>query len=232
MQNRKQQNRKKKNNKKKAGSAYQLPNNGYSTVQKPRFTFLDPHMFITLRYAQSVTTSTLTGAGNTNIFRLNSIFDPDAAVGGTQPYGYDQAAALYNRYRVLKTRYHVQFLAATGTYNAAVIPSNGALNAAPSDLTTFTGAIMNPWAKYDTYSLGASAPSFEGTINLNVLGGVRKIEYLTDDRFEAQIGANPAEVISLNICSQNPTGATVVIAFFVQLWYEVDLHDPILQAAS
>lgn len=224
--------RKQKKNKKTRNNGYKLPNNGYSTVQRPRFTFLDPHMYITLRYAQSVSNSTLTAAGNNNIFRLNSIFDPDAAVGGTQPYGYDQAAALYNRYRVLKTRYKVQFLAATGSYNCAVIPSNGALNAAPSDLTTFTGAIMNPWAKYKTYSLGAAAPSFSGRLELNVLGGVAKNEYLADDRFEAQIGANPAEVISLNIASQNPTGATITIAFVVELWYEVDLHDPILQAAS
>ncbi len=226
---------KNKNNKKikrNRNGDYKLPANGYSTMQKPRFTFLDPHMYITLRYAQSVTTSTLTTAANNNVFRLNSIFDPDAAVGGTQPYGYDQAAALYNRYRVLKTRYRVQFLASTGSYNCAVIPSNGALNAAPSDLTTFTGAIMNPHAKYKTYSLGALAPTFTGSVNLNVLGGVRQIEYLTDDRFEAQIGANPAEVISLNIASHNPTGGTISIAFVVELWYEVDLHDPILQAAS
>jgi hypothetical protein len=224
--------RNRKNKRARANNAYTLPVNGYTTQQRPKFTFLDPHMFITLRYAQSVTNSTLTTAANNNIFRLNSIFDPDAAVGGTQPYGYDQAAALYNRYRVLKTRYKVTFLASTGTYNAAVIPSNGALNAAPSDLTTFTGAVMNPYARYKTYNLGAPAPVFTGKHDLNVLGGVRQVEYLADDRFEAQIGANPAEVISLNIASHNPTGGTISIAFFVELWYEVDLHDPILQAAS
>ncbi len=216
----------------RANDDYKLPLNGYTTIQRPRFTFLDPHMFITLRYAESVTTSTLTGAANTNVFRLNSIFDPNAAVGGTQPYGYDQAAALYNRYRVLKTRYKVSWLASTGTYNAAVVPSNGALNTNATDLTTFTGNLMNPYAKYATYNLGAKAPIFSGKHDLNVLGGVRQLEYLADDRFEAQIGANPAEVISLNILSQNPTGGTIVIAFFVELWYEVDLHDPILQAPS
>jgi hypothetical protein len=223
--------RKQKKGRRSRGN-YQLPENGYTTSQQPRFTFLNPHMYITLRYAQSVSNSTLTTAANNNVFRLNSIFDPDAAVGGTQPYGYDQAAALYNRYRVLKTSYIVHFLASTGTYNIAVIPSNGALNASPSDLTTFTGAVMNPWAKYAVYSLGAKAPTIRGKIDLNVLGGVRRMEYLTDDRFEAQIGANPAEVISLNIATQNPTGGTIVIAFFVELFYEVDLHDPILQAAS
>ncbi len=214
------------------GRGYNLPSNGYSTKQRTRFTFLDPHMYVTLRYAEPISTSVLTTAGSNQVFRLNSIFDPNAAVGGTQPYGYDQLATLYNRYRVLKTKYKVIFAAATSGYNAVVVPSNGALNPVVSDLTTLTAAAMNPWARYVNYNLGAPPPRVSGKINLNVLGGVARVEYLTDDRFEAQIGANPAEVISLNIGIQNPSAGTITISYMVELEYEVDLHDPILQAPS
>lgn len=40
------------------------------------------------------------GKSATHRFRLNSIYDPDYAAGGTQPTGYSQYAALYGRYRV------------------------------------------------------------------------------------------------------------------------------------
>lgn len=38
------------------------------------------------------------------VYRGNSCFDPDFAVGGTQPLGFDQWAAFYRRYRVLSSK--------------------------------------------------------------------------------------------------------------------------------
>jgi hypothetical protein len=227
----------KNKNKNKRGrrrtNAYNLvQNDAYSTKQRPAFSFLDPHMYVTLKYTESVTTSVATTLGSNSVFRLNSIFDPNAAVGGTQPYGYDQLAALYNRYRVLKTRWKVTFEASTAGYNALVVPTNGALNAPPADLTSFTGSAMVPYSRFVIYALGAKPPIVSGKVDLNLLGGVSRVEYLTDDRFESQIGANPAEIISLNIGMQNPSGGTISITFFVELWYEVDLHDPISLVAS
>jgi hypothetical protein len=224
--------RKKNKRKGRNKGSYNLPSGGYSARMRTRFTFLDPHMYITLRYAENVSTSVVTLAGSNQIFRLNSIFDPNAAVGGTQPYGYDQLAAMYNRYRVLKTKWKIVFAAATAGYAATVVPINGALSSAVSDLVSLTSSAMVPYAKYFTYSLGAKPPVTSGSMNLNVLGGVTRVEYITDDRFEAQIGANPAEVISLNIGIYNPSGGTITISYFVELWYEVDLHDPISLAAS
>jgi len=231
MRSNRKKNKKSKNKRSRRGG-YTLPSGGYSTRQRPRLTFLDPHMYITLRYAENISTSVATLAGSNQIFRLNSIFDPNAAVGGTQPYGYDQVAALYNRYRVLKTRWKIIFAASTAGYVAVVVPVNGALSSAVSDLVTLTSASMVPFAKYFNYNLGAQPPRTSGSMNLNVLGGVARVEYLTDDRFEAQIGANPAEVISLNIGIYNPSGGTITISYFAELSYEVDLHDPISLAAS
>lgn len=204
----------------------------YSTYQRPRFTFLDPHLYITLKYSEAVTSSIVTTLGSNTVYRLNSIFDPQAAVGGTQPYGFDQVTALYNRYRCIKTRWIVTFLASSAGYNAYVIPSNGALNSPSADLTSFTSSIMVPFAKYSRYALNSSPPVFKGSMDLNVLGGVTKMEYLTDDRFEAQVAANPSEVISLNVGIQNPSAGTISVPFMIELFYEVDLHDPISLVAS
>ncbi len=225
-------NRKKRNKNKNKGNSYSLASGGYSTKQRSSITFLDPHMYITLKYAESISTSVATLVGSNQVFRLNSIFDPNAAVGGTQPYGYDQLSALYNRYRVLKTKWRVDFMASTAGYSAVVVPTNGALNPVVSDLVTLTAAAMNPRGRFYSFNLGSRPPVDRGQIDLNVLGGVARVEYITDDRFEAQIGANPAEVIGLNIGIYNPSGGTITISYFVQLTYEVDLHDPILLAPS
>jgi hypothetical protein len=211
---------------------YKLPLNGYTTRQRSKITFLDPHMYVTMRYAEYFSPSNVTLAGSQVTMRMNSIFDPNSAVGGTQPYGYDQLAALYNRYRVLKCRWRITFSASTAGYSVCVVPVNGALNATVADQTTFTSATMVPYAQYRNYNLGGIAPIVRGRMDLNVLGGVTSMEYLTDDRFEAQIGANPAEVISLIIAVYNPSAGTIVSPFFVEIWYEVDLHDPISLAAS
>jgi hypothetical protein len=174
-----------------------------------------------------------TGVGTQSLFRLNSIFDPNSAVGGHQPYGYDQLAALYNRYRVLRTKWKVTFGNQSGSYDICVVPVNGALAAPVTTNTTFETACEVPYA-YQKVQGGGGAPTviISNEMPLNKLGGVKLSEYLDDDRFEAQIGANPAEVINLVIATYNGTAATIVASYTVELWYEVDLHDPILQPGS
>lgn len=57
----------------------------------------------TLEYVDNLTLSTPGSSPNfgTEIaYRLNSLFDPYFSVGGHQPYGFDQIAAMYNRYMV------------------------------------------------------------------------------------------------------------------------------------
>jgi len=65
----------------------------------------------TLRYSQLVTlTAGASGLfGTEQIFRLNSLFDPDLSGVGHQPYGYDSLAALYYRYKVRAVRVCLRF---------------------------------------------------------------------------------------------------------------------------
>lgn len=47
--------------------------------------------------------------GDNWTFKINSAYDPDAAVGGHQPKGYDQWMSLYNKYTVVGAKYKFTF---------------------------------------------------------------------------------------------------------------------------
>lgn len=57
-----------------------------------------------LRYWSGGQTVTLAGGGYQRQLSGNSLYDPDITGAGHQPYGFDQLANMYNRYRVSASR--------------------------------------------------------------------------------------------------------------------------------
>lgn len=227
--NMRRQNRKNRQSRKN----YKLsPNNKFSNFENPRIGFLDPHKYVVLSYSQAISPSIASSAGAQQTMNLNSIFDPDRTGGGHQPYGHDELAVMYNRYRVLKTHYKVTFGTSTGNYHCVVGPVNG-VQTNVSDLTTFQTMTETPRA-VTVLQGGGGAPSkvITRSITLNNLTGVTQTEYLADDRFEATMGASPGEVLTLSIGFYNPTLATIVAYCYIELQFFVDLHDPIPLSGS
>lgn len=102
---------------------------------------------VRMKYGDSFTIGTITaGTAWYNVFRTNSIFDPDVTGIGHQPRYHDQLAALYAFYYVKKTSIKVTFHPSTdsGSIIGFVIPdaSSGsiAIPATVSDLIEFPGA--------------------------------------------------------------------------------------------
>lgn len=222
-----------KNKTKDNREAYELAwPESYSNYENPSIGFLNPHKYVEFKYNDVFSYTLTTVTGSNQIMRLNSIFDPDLTGTGHQPYGYDQLAALYNRYRVLSCKWKVTFHAESLGFYICVVPSNGNLATAVTNAASFTLAGESPRSVCKAQGTGASAITISSRIHLNNLNGVTRTEYLADDRFEAQIGANPSELIVLNICTYNPSGSSVAIDFMLEMVYYVDLHDPIFQAQS
>ena len=69
----------------------------YTPLHKPDI------MRVALNFTVSASTGIITN-GRDFVYRGNSCFDPDFAVGGTQPLAFDQWSALYTRYRVLASK--------------------------------------------------------------------------------------------------------------------------------
>lgn len=227
-------NRKKRMGKKKRGNrrGYSIRQGGYTNYESPSIGFLDPHKYVRLKYSDVFAISLATVTATNQIMRLNSIFDPDLSGTGHQPYGYDQLSVLYNRYRVLKTSWKVTFHSETVGFFICVIPTNGNLATAITNQASFSAACEAPRSVVRVQGTGANAIIVRGSIALNDLNGTLKVEYLADDRFEAQVGANPSELIILNVGLYNSSASTVAIDFAIEMEFFVDLHDPILLAQS
>jgi len=225
-------NKRNRKNNKTGRAGYNLSPSSYTNFESASIGFLDPHKYIRLKYTEVFVGTLATVTAQNQIMRLNSIFDPDLTGTGHQPYGYDQLSALYNRYRVLKTSWKITFHSENVGFFICVVPTNGNLATAVTNLASYTAACEVPHAIQRVQGSGANSVIMRNSIELNKLNGTLKVEYLADDRFEAQIGANPSELLILNICVLNTSASTLSLDYTVEIEYFVDLHDPILVAQS
>lgn len=71
----------------------------YYAVKAGPLSLTSPAMYTKIRYRQKLTLTAST-TFQYNVFRLNSPYDPDYSGVGGQPMGFDQLAALYNKFTV------------------------------------------------------------------------------------------------------------------------------------
>ncbi len=63
-----------------------------------------------LKYTEILSFDAGVGTFSTNVFRCNSIFDPNFTGVGHQPMYHDELAGLYERYLVIGSKLHVRFM--------------------------------------------------------------------------------------------------------------------------
>jgi hypothetical protein len=103
---------------------------------------------VILKYAvPNFTLNAAPGGIDTRIFRANSLNDPDYAIGGQQPRGFDQWASFYSQYTVIGARIKVTAYQTGGATGCGFIgiymsPDSGQF---PSDTTGLLEAVNNNW---------------------------------------------------------------------------------------
>jgi len=144
-----------------------------------------------LKYCSSVTTNN----SGQYVFNLNSLFDPDLTGTGHQPYGYDQLAVLYNRYRVIGTSWHVTCLKQSAAVVLAALPANETTSA----IITCSEMRENPRAKFINQNPGSAVKVLSGYTSIPSLVGRTKSQYMADDRYQSDVTTSPSEFARLNI---------------------------------
>lgn len=119
-------------------------------------------------------------------FRLNSLFDPDLTGTGTQPVGFDQWAAFYNRYIVYACKIE--------WYLQTTLPLAVATHASNNDTAVGVPTVLGqPLSHINACGVSDKAHGVE-YYDLAKLTGRTFTEYMADDRFQALTSANPSEV--------------------------------------
>lgn len=152
-------------------------------------------------------------------FNLNSVYDPDRTGVGHQPYGFDQLAALYNRYRVISCSYVINVSSGANVRFASI-----ASNETPSVLS-LSDLVERPKAQWKVQPAGANPQYLKGSCYIPSLVGRNKAEYMADDRYQSNITGSPAELALLSIMCRQLDDTAVDAFCSITLNYTVEYFD-------
>ncbi len=150
------------------------------------------------RYQEQFRAASSLGVPATYSFRLNSLFDPNYTTTGHQPLYFDQMAALYSFYKVLRVRWRITVMADTSPcYLTCIInqSNNGSPGFNSGDL--FTSAEQ---VGADIQSVSSLLPlSLEGTVNVHRYLNCGSKEYVGDISYDVATNANPSPTVWLTL---------------------------------
>lgn len=177
-----------------------------------------------MEYGQDqVLSSSATIGAMSHIWLPNSIWDPDFSGIGHQPYGHDQMALFYTRYRVKGIKYKVTFSPNGNQGRVYVVQTNNQLTLSSTDDSFL---LEMPRSQSRTQSLSEPIV-ISGYVDNATLCGRTKTEYNTSDGTQAQFGASPVELMALQVVYSSDSAASINMLYTVEFRYDVELFDPL-----
>lgn len=151
-----------------------------------------------MRYVYTTFKTTSSGLLQDLILRINSLYDPEYAAGGHQPFGRDNMASLYNKYRVFGMKYRITFWNTDSSVPllVAVVPTNSY-----SSDTVMNTIMERGYAKHRVIPcLSAGGLGvIKGYASMAKVHGVKKSVVKNDDTFAAFASAEPSREAFLHI---------------------------------
>jgi hypothetical protein len=198
---------------------------------------MPPRKTVSFRYSAVKTlTSGASGLfGSEALFRPNSLYDPDLGSTGHQPYGFDQMAAFYNRYRV--TSFDIELIftdpSADGIFYAATVqPSSETFTIVGKDVEamseqplTVVGQLNNTGSQRCVARRRFSVAEVEGLRPAEFIGNI------TD--YSAPVTSNPTNTPYLRIAAAQPGAggsADVRVAINIVMHAELYLRKVLAQS--
>lgn len=181
-------------------------------------------MYVKLRYRENLAYNQLAGALGDNVYRGNSLFDPDLTGTGGQPMGFDQWANFYSSYTVLGSKIEVTTMNSDGTAN---VP-NCRFGITPTLFSTAFGAAEQERAEELPYAIARSnvmgaqgigqgyAKSYMSTAKI---WGVVRSSVQIEDGYSALTSANPTDQWYWHVWNYVPSAATQNLQVIVKITY-------------
>ncbi len=193
-------------------------------VRLPKKTLFPDSMTVNLKYCQQVNFSLSGGTPALQVFRANSIFDPDYTGVGHQPLGADQLAGLYGRYEVLDSTIRARYTTNSSVNDTVSIccwvDEDGAYAG------TMAGMMEQRSADWMTN------PGVVGLPGMEVANKFSSTDFF-GGKFDgvAAWSTNPTRTVFFNIAGYSPTNATSGV-LTVEIIYHVRVSGPIEVAQS
>jgi len=143
-------------------------------------------------------TGAAAGVPSIQCFRVNSFFDPDFTGIGHQPLGYDQMAALFERYIVTGCKYKI-------TFNNLTANQAGYVGVQISDKEVAGGVFRNILEQGQCQWEPIAAPGGVSTVTLTGYVDCPKVmgqtyqEYIGDSENGAVVGSNPTDNVWMTV---------------------------------
>lgn len=188
-------------------------------------TGIPDRLFQKMKYTEIIDVNT-TGIGQYNVFRGNSLHDPNYFIGGGSATGLTEWSAFYGRYRVHSSKAQVQVLnvntsAANSTIIVALIPTNNAgLQSIPvEDVNTL------PYCKYTTIAAASGGPMPAKLTNYMSTRKMQGLKNVYDEDYGSVMGASPLKQWFWDLSYQNmDVSSTVTIRVLITITYYVELY--------
>jgi hypothetical protein len=168
-------------------------------VRIPKNLFASDSVLVDLKYVDQTYQRTNNGfATNTWRMRMNTVYDPDPALGSGALPGYSIWASIYSSYRVLEFHYDVEICNLEATPNDAVVcPTTADVGA---NYTSAYDFLANPFAESHALSMagGMDRCRMKGSIDLGNFYG-NPLQYVGNDAFGSGVGTNPSSMFYFNI---------------------------------
>lgn len=147
-------------------------------------------LYVKLRYTQTDSFTTAGGVSVYNVYRGNSLYDPDLTGTGGQPYFFDQWAALYGAYTVLGSSVRCRIFnngAVAMPFEVTVVPS-------PSSTAYGTQLLISeqPYATNKQGQVSTVAPIIKKYMSSAKILGMHRSQVFDDPNLSAAISTNPA----------------------------------------
>jgi hypothetical protein len=202
----------KNTNSTKKGSKWNQQTQTSGTLSAPRINpdELDVRlMFRKVSYVENIVTNFASVE-----FSPNAAYDVDPLLGSTETYGFDEYAALYSYYRVVKYDYDITVTQDPSTGTAP--PMMGYVinsNTRPSvSGTRFDLYSTNPYCESQLISPLLGKHIFRGSIEISKLLGSRAVE--TDDNYRALTTGVPGDLVWLAVGMENISSTTGISASY------------------
>jgi len=196
------------------------------TVSALKALVVPDRLIVKLPYFNAALINGAAGVPIDTQYRLNSIFDPEVsvAIGQSQPLGTDQWNAFYNRYRVIGAHVTVRARnAGSDAANIGMVANND------------TGALISEAAyeqsRCSMRMMGSTSGGHDVVVlkkyfNLANFTGRPRAAYISDDRYQAEFGADPLEAIHLHLATQ-PVSPSIALNmhYSIRISYTVELFD-------